>query len=70
MTPTEINDLRIRVRAGERVPPEELAAALRVLRGSRIAASVTSTASRKSKAKQTPEEAAAELEAMLESAGL
>jgi hypothetical protein len=65
MTPQALNDLRSRVLAGETVPAEELAQALSALRGNRTSASASSTASRKKNAKQTPEEALAELDSLL-----
>jgi len=59
-----LNDLRARVLAGETVPAEELAQAIKQLRGNRSTASATSTSSRKSKTK-TPQEAQAELDDLL-----
>lgn len=65
----QLNDLRARVLAGETVSKEEMAEAIKTLRGSRSTASETSTASRKSKTK-TPQEAQAELDDMLGGLGL
>jgi len=65
----QLNDLRARVLAGETVTKEEMAEAIKTLRGSRASASATSTASRKSKTK-TPQEAQAELDDMLGGLGL
>lgn len=64
MSVQNLNDLRARVLAGETIPPEELAAAIKALRANRVTASVTSTTSRKAKT-QTPEDSAAELDDLL-----
>lgn len=65
MSTQNLNDLRARVLAGETIPPEELAAAIKQLRSGRASASATSTTSRKSKT-QTSEESAAELDSLLD----
>jgi hypothetical protein len=65
MTPEAINDLRKRVLAKQPVTNEELAAALRVLRGSRSSAQATSTASRSKKAPKTEQEALDEIDSLL-----
>ena len=70
MSPQEINSLRQRVLSGEKVPPEELAAALKTLRGNRSVAGASATASRTKKAPLSPEESQAELDGLFGEIGL
>jgi hypothetical protein len=70
LSPQQLNDLRSRVLAGETIPPEELAEAIKQLRGARTTASATSTASKKAKTAKTPAEAQADLESLLGDIGL
>lgn len=70
MLPQEINSLRLRVLSGEKVPPEELAAALKALRGNRSIAGASATASRTKKAPLSSEESQSELDGLFGEIGL
>lgn len=65
MTPEAINDLRKRVLAKQPVTNEELAEALKVLRGSRASAQATSTKARSKAAPKSEAEALAEIDDLL-----